>query len=39
MRVRLEHETISLITLDLNLGKENGLDLAREVRKDRTFRS
>ena len=35
MRVRLERETISLITLDLNLGKENGLDLAREVRKDR----
>ena len=24
-----------MITLDLNLGKENGLDLAREVRKDR----
>jgi two-component system, OmpR family, response regulator len=36
MRVRLERETISLITLDLNLGKENGLDLAREVRKDRS---
>ena len=35
MRVRLERETISLITLDLNLGKENGLDLAREIRKDR----
>lgn len=36
MRVRLERETISLITLDLNLGKENGLDLAREVRKDQS---
>jgi len=35
MRVHLEREAISLITLDLNLGKESGLDLAREVRKDR----
>jgi DNA-binding response OmpR family regulator len=35
MRARLEGDTITLITLDLNLGKENGLDLAREVRKDR----
>jgi DNA-binding response OmpR family regulator len=33
MRLRLERETVSLITLDLNLGKENGLDLAREIRK------
>ena len=31
----LEREPISLITLDLNLGKENGLDLAREIRKER----
>jgi two-component system OmpR family response regulator len=37
MRVRLERETISLITLDLNLGKENGLDLAREVRKNQSI--
>jgi two-component system OmpR family response regulator len=35
MRVHLEREAISLITLDLNLGTESGLDLAREVRKDR----
>jgi two-component system, OmpR family, response regulator len=35
MRRRLEHEAVSLITLDLNLGAENGLDLAREIRKER----
>jgi DNA-binding response OmpR family regulator len=29
----LEKQPVALITLDLNLGKENGLDLAREVRK------
>lgn len=34
MSARLEQETICLITLDLNLGRENGLDLAREIRKD-----
>ncbi|MFZ0851609.1 MAG: hypothetical protein WAO08_20665 [Hyphomicrobiaceae bacterium] len=28
---------MSLITLDLNLVKENGLDLAREVRKNRNI--
>ena len=33
LRNRLERGAISLITLDLNLGKENGLDLAREIRK------
>jgi two-component system OmpR family response regulator len=33
MRLCLEQETVSLITLDLGLGKENGLDLAREIRK------
>jgi DNA-binding response OmpR family regulator len=33
MRVRLERDPVSLVTLDLNLGKENGLDLARELRK------
>ena len=35
MRVCLEREAVSLITLDLNLGRENGLDLAREIRKER----
>lgn len=33
LRVCLERHPITLITLDLNLGKENGLDLAREIRK------
>src|SRR5262245_40387509 len=33
MRLCLEREAVSLITLDLSLGKENGLDLAREIRK------
>jgi len=33
MRLRLERDAVSLITLDLSLGKENGLDLAREIRK------
>jgi DNA-binding response OmpR family regulator len=32
----LDRDPITLITLDLNLGKENGLDLAREIRKDRS---
>jgi DNA-binding response OmpR family regulator len=31
----LEKHPVALITLDLNLGKENGLDLAREIRKER----
>src|SRR5262245_37405085 len=35
MRICLEREAVSLITLDLNLGRENGLDLAREIRKER----
>jgi two-component system, OmpR family, response regulator len=35
MRACLDREAVSLITLDLNLGRENGLDLAREVRKER----
>ena len=34
MRVCLERDLIAIVTLDLNLGKENGLDLAREIRKD-----
>jgi DNA-binding response OmpR family regulator len=33
MRDRLDGEAVSLVTLDLNLGKENGLDLAREIRE------
>ena len=32
---QLERYPVSLITLDLNLGGENGLDLARQVRKER----
>jgi two-component system, OmpR family, response regulator len=35
LRTCLERHPVSLITLDLGLGKENGLDLAREIRKDR----
>jgi DNA-binding response OmpR family regulator len=31
----LERSPVTLITLDLNLGKENGLDLAREIRTER----
>jgi DNA-binding response OmpR family regulator len=34
LRACLERNPVTLITLDLNLGKENGLDLAREIRKD-----
>ena len=30
----LARQEISLITLDLNLGKENGLDLARDIRRE-----
>jgi DNA-binding response OmpR family regulator len=33
----LDRHPVSLITLDLNLGKENGLDLARAIRKDHTI--
>jgi DNA-binding response OmpR family regulator len=33
----LERGPVTLITLDLNLGKENGLDLAREIRKERNI--
>jgi DNA-binding response OmpR family regulator len=35
LRACLQRQPITLITLDLNLGKENGLDLAREIRKER----
>ena len=34
LRAALERQPVTLITLDLNLGRENGLDLAREIRKD-----
>ena len=34
LRAVLERKGVTLITLDLSLGKENGLDLAREIRKD-----
>jgi len=34
LRAALERDSVTLITLDLNLGRENGLDLAREIRKD-----
>lgn len=33
LRACLETQPVTLITLDLSLGKENGLDLAREIRK------
>src|SRR6516162_3125778 len=33
LRACLERQPVELITLDLGLGKENGLDLAREIRK------
>src|SRR5262249_35644358 len=32
-RAQLDRHRVSLITLDLTLGTENGLDLAREIRK------
>ena len=35
LRAHLARHPVTLITLDLNLGNENGLDLAREVRKER----
>ena len=35
LQAQLDRQPVSLITLDLNLGAENGLDLAREIRKDR----
>src|SRR5262245_29438210 len=34
LRACLARNLVTLITLDLSLGKENGLDLAREIRKD-----
>jgi DNA-binding response OmpR family regulator len=34
LRAALGRDTVALITLDLNLGRENGLDLAREIRRD-----
>src|SRR5262247_2841724 len=35
LRAALQRNPVTLITLDLNLGIENGLDLAREIRKER----
>jgi DNA-binding response OmpR family regulator len=35
LRAQLGRHPVALITLDLSLGKENGLDLAREIRKER----
>jgi DNA-binding response OmpR family regulator len=37
LRTALERNPVTLITLDLSLGKENGLDLAREIRKERSI--
>jgi DNA-binding response OmpR family regulator len=37
LRAQLDRHPITLITLDLNLGNENGLDLAREIRKARSI--
>src|SRR5262245_41000262 len=34
LRLELERREVSLITLDLSLGKENGLDLARDIRRE-----
>jgi DNA-binding response OmpR family regulator len=39
LRAELNRHPVALITLDLNLGNENGLDLAREIRKDRRPRA
>ncbi len=36
-RAHLARQPVALITLDLNLGKENGLDLAREIRSERNI--
>jgi DNA-binding response OmpR family regulator len=35
LQAQLDRRPVSLITLDLNLGEENGLDLARRVRQQR----
>ncbi len=34
LRAALTRGSVTLITLDLNLGRESGLDLAREIRKE-----
>jgi DNA-binding response OmpR family regulator len=36
LRAQLERHPVTLITLDLSLGEENGLDLAREIRTERS---
>jgi two-component system OmpR family response regulator len=35
LQAQLDRQPVSLITLDLSLGGENGLDLARSIRKER----
>jgi DNA-binding response OmpR family regulator len=35
LQAQLERHPVSLVTLDLNLGGENGLDLARQIRQQR----
>ena len=35
LQAELQRHAVALITLDLNLGRENGLDLARQVRQQR----
>jgi len=37
LQAQLDRLPVSLITLDLNLGGENGLDLARQIRKERNL--
>ena len=37
LQAQLEAHAVALITLDLNLGAENGLDLARQVRQKRNI--
>jgi two-component system, OmpR family, response regulator len=34
LRAELQRREVTLITLDLSLGKENGLDLARDIRRE-----
>jgi two-component system OmpR family response regulator len=37
LRAELERRAVTLITLDLGLGKENGLDLARDIRREHSI--
>jgi two-component system OmpR family response regulator len=36
VRAALKRDPVTLITLDLNLGRDNGLDLARDIRREWT---